>query len=35
VNKADRDGAHDTVRELRHALSLAADVRTRPPTPKI
>ena len=25
VNKADRDGAHETVRELRHALSLAAD----------
>lgn len=33
VNKADRDGAHETVRELRHALSLAADVRTRPADP--
>jgi LAO/AO transport system kinase len=33
VNKADRDGAHDTVRELRHALSLAADVRARPAEP--
>ena len=33
VNKADREGAHDTVRELRHALSLAADVRARPADP--
>jgi len=33
VNKADRDGAHETVRELRHALSLAADVRARPAEP--
>ena len=33
VNKADREGAHDTVRELRHALSLAADVRSRPAEP--
>lgn len=33
VNKADREGAHDTVRELRHALSLAADVRTQPADP--
>lgn len=33
VNKADRDGAHDTVRQLRHALSLAADVRARPAEP--
>lgn len=33
VNKADRDGAHETVRELRHSLSLAADVRVRPADP--
>ena len=33
VNKADREGAHDTVRELRHALSLASDVRARPADP--
>lgn len=33
VNKADRDGAHETVRELRHSLSLAADVRAHPADP--
>ena len=33
VNKADRDGAHETVRELRHALSLAVDVRSQPADP--
>jgi LAO/AO transport system kinase len=33
VNKADRDGAHETVRELRHALSLALDVRANPVEP--